>query len=77
MFTWHLEMLATGDGTAHGEEQPADCEDSQLRRTRLEVSESQARRRDDLISVEFATLLQVSFDRRGVFVLGVSHPNID
>lgn len=72
MFTWHLEMLATGDGTAHGEEQPADCEDSQLRRTRLEVSESQARRRDDLILVEFTTLLQVSFDRRGV-----SHPNID
>lgn len=77
MFTWHLEMLATGDGTAHGEEQPVDCEDSQLRRTRLEVSESQARRRNDLILVEFTTVLQISFDHRGVFVLGVSHPDID
>lgn len=38
VFTWHLEMLATGDGTAHGEEQPVGREDSQLRRTRLEVS---------------------------------------
>lgn len=77
VFTWHLEMLATGDGTAHGEEQPVDCEDSQLRRTRLEVSESQARRRNDLTLVEFTTVLQISFDRRGVFLLGVSHPNID
>lgn len=38
VFTWHLEMLASGPLHMEGE-QPVDCEGSQLQRTRLEVPE--------------------------------------